>query len=191
MSTHFMQSRLLHLWITANGQLGLTKSGPPRCRLNIKSAKTFADCFQKIFSQPNFLTRVSDHEGVTRGGGVETMNAYAPLDCPTNQVRTEFQIASTPAPTPNPRLTLFLTMNAEKYSDGHFLEAVFNFLGAFSQFGMYIKLVSVNLLLFLGTLFLSTVCWRDYQKSIFARIIVSRILILARLFSLPSNLTES
>ena len=167
MSTHFMQSRLLHLWITANGQLGLTKSGPPRCRLNIKSAKTFADCFQKIFSQPNFLTRVSDHEGVTRGGGVETMNAYAPLDCPTNQVRTEFQIASTPAPTPNPRLTLFLTMNAEKYSDGHFLEAVFNFWEHFLNLECISNLFPWICSFFWG-LYFYQLCAEEITKKVFS-----------------------
>ena len=66
------------------------------------------------------------------------MNAYAPLDCPTSQLRTEFQIVSTPAttpppPLPSPRLTLFLTMNAEKFRN--FIGTVFCLLGAFlSQF---------------------------------------------------------
>ena len=54
------------------------------------------------------------------GGGVETMNAYAPLDCPTSWVRTEFQIAS-PPPHPPPPPDWLLTMNAEKHSVQHFL----------------------------------------------------------------------
>ena len=66
-----------------------------RCRLNIKSAETFAD---KSFWSPIM-------KELRGGGGVETMNAYAPLDCLPTTLRTEFQIASpTPASTPQPQI---------------------------------------------------------------------------------------
>ena len=84
----------------------------PRCKLKIKMCQNIYRSFHISLKPICTPFLVSDHEGV------ETMNAYAPLDWPAGGWGRNLKSVPPPHRPPPPlsqRLPLFLTMNAERY----------------------------------------------------------------------------